>query len=278
MHDNKPIQPAGLGTSRSQAFLSLVLATLLLAGCATSGGGGDLNLVSLEDEWKLGEQLAADIEKNMEIVHDREVNGLVNRIGQQIVRQTAMAQLPWHFHVVNDPQINAFNIPGGRVYVTTGLIAAAKDVAAFSSVLAHEIAHGVSRHGTEQLTRSYGLSVVANLLLGNDPALHEQVLAGVLGSGAMAHYSRQAELEADSLGLRCMVRAGYDPNGMIRMFETLLEDRKRRPSRVERIFATHPLTEDRILAVRNELQTLPETTSLVASDREYERIHRRFGG
>lgn len=264
-------------TSPASAVSSLVV-TLLFVGCATSGvNQGDLNLVSLEDEWRLGEKLAADIEKDMVIVRDRETNELVNRLGQQLVRQTEMSQLPWHFTVVEDSEINAFNIPGGRVYVTTGLIAAAKDVAAFSSVMSHEIAHGVSRHATEQLTRSYGLTVVANLILGNDPALYEQVLASLIGSGTLARYSREAELEADSLGLRTMYRAGYDPEGMARMFEILLRNRQQRPTRVEQFFATHPPTEERIRSVRNQLQQLPEKT-LVAFDPGYQRLHQRYGG
>jgi beta-barrel assembly-enhancing protease len=264
-------------TSRASVLPSLVV-TLLLVGCATSGVNlGDLNLVSLEDEWRLGEKLAADIEKEMVIVRDRETTDFVNRLGQQLVRHTEMSQMPWHFTVVDDPEINAFNIPGGRVYVTTGLIAAAEDVAAFSSVMSHEIAHGVSRHATEQLTRSYGLSVVANLILGNDPALYQQVLAGVIGSGTLARYSREAELEADSLGLRTMYRAGYDPAGMIRMFEILLRSRQQSPTRVEQFFATHPPTEERIRSVRNQLQQFPAKT-LVAYDPGYQRLHQRYGG
>lgn len=264
--------------SRSRALLSLVVSTLLITGCVTTGvNKGDLNLVSLEDEWRLGEKLAADIEKQMTIVRDRETNDLVTRIGREIVSQTEMANLPWHFYVVQDSQINAFNIPGGRVYVTTGLIAAAEDVAAFSSVMSHEIAHGVSRHATEQLTRSYGLSVVASLLLGNEPALYEQILANLIGSGTLARYSREAEREADSLGLRYMYRAGYDPAGMVRMFETLLRSRTSQPNRVQQFFATHPPTEDRIRSVRNQLQQFPDKT-LVAYDRGYQRLHERYGG
>lgn len=267
--------------SGSPYAVALCVAAILLfsGGCATSGvNKGDLNIVSVEDEWKLGEKLAADIEKQMTIVHEPRVNELVGRIGQRIVARTEMSGLPWNFHVVEDPQINAFNIPGGHVYVTTGLIGSAGDVAQFSSILAHEIAHGVSRHATEQLTRSYGLSIVASLLLGENPEVYEQILARVIGSGTLARYSREAEREADIRGLHYMYDAGYDPRGMVRMFEMLLESRQRRPTRVEMLFATHPLTEDRIRTARNETSRLELGTNLVASDRRYQQVHQMYGG
>ncbi|MDX1583383.1 MAG: M48 family metallopeptidase [Thermoanaerobaculia bacterium] len=268
---------------RLEASLTLLVVTIVtlffLGGCATSGvNKGDINVVSLEEEWQLGAKLAADIEKQMTIVHDRQVNAVVSEIGQRIVSQTEMAELPWNFHVVQDSRINAFNIPGGHVYVTTGLIGATTDVAQFAGVMAHEVAHGVARHGTEQLTRTYGLSIIANLLLGENPAVYEQILAQVVGSGTLARYSRKAEREADLHGLHYMYDAGYDPDGMARMFEMLLESRERRPSRVERLFATHPLTEERLEFVRSEADQLPPRSGLVAHDREYQQVHQRYRG
>ncbi|MEZ5330617.1 MAG: M48 family metallopeptidase [Thermoanaerobaculia bacterium] len=256
-----------------------LLLTTLCVGCATTGvNRGDFNLVSIEEEWQLGEKLESDLAKELTLVHDARVQGTVDEIGRRIVARTAMANLPWTFHVVRDDAINAFNTPGGHVYVNTGLIAAAPDVASFAGVMAHEISHGVARHGTEQLSKAYGFQIVAGLVLGENPATYEQILAQVVAGGTFARFSRDAEREADELGVRTMYEAGYDPGGMARMFEVLLEQRQRRPSSVEQFFSSHPLTEERIRDVRAEAEGLPARQGLVRTDAGFRAIQARVGG
>lgn len=240
-----------------------VVVALLIAGtmggCASSGvNRGDVNLVSLEEEWQLGQQLERDIAQQLTLVHDQTAVSYIDRLGQQIVAQTEMANLPWKFHIVADPAINAFNIPGGHVYVHTGLIDAAANASELAGVMAHEIAHGVSRHGTERLTKAYGMQIAAGVLLGGNPAIYQQILAQILGTGAIAKFSRDDERESDRLGIRYMHQAGYNPVGMAGMFERILAERNRRPSGVEQFFSTHPLTEDRIADARNMAQQLPQ--------------------
>ncbi|HVR42504.1 MAG TPA: M48 family metallopeptidase [Thermoanaerobaculia bacterium] len=251
-----------------------IAALLLLAGCASGGG---FNLVSLEEEWQLGQQLHADIARQMPLLSDATANAYINRLGQQIVSETEMAQLPWHFHIIDSPEINAMNIPGGHVYVTTGLIGAADDVSELAGVVAHEVAHGVERHATENMTKAYGLNVLASLLLGQDPAMYQQILAQIVGGGAMASFGRDAEREADTLGTRYMYQAGYDPRGMVTMFEELLRRRQREPGAVDRFFSTHPLTESRIAQVRSEIATLPQRANLISNTRDYNSFRSRFG-
>jgi len=263
---------------RAALSAALVLAAAGLSSCATSGvNQGDVNLVSLEEEWALGQKLEADIARQVRLVDDRSIVGYVDALGQRIVRQTELGRLPWEFHVVADGEVNAFNIPGGHVYVNTGLIAAAGDVGELAGVLAHEISHGVARHGTEQLTRVYGLNIVAGVLLGNDPQTYERILAQILGTGAIARFSRSAEREADDLGVRFMWEAGYDPNGMVRMFEGLLSRRRGQPSSVDKFFATHPLTEERIRATRAEIAKLPAKSGLISRDAAYQSVRGEVG-
>lgn len=257
------------------AALAAIALPVLLAACASSGvNQGDFNLVSIEDEWQLGQKLSGDLAHQLRLVDDRTTVGYVDRLGRQLVAQTEMANLPWQFHVVADPEINAFNIPGGHVYVNTGLLGAADDVAQLAGVMAHEIAHGVSRHGTEQLTRVYGLNIAAGLLLGQDPAAYEQLLAQIVGAGTIAKFSRGAESEADMLGVRYMYGAGYDPEGMARMFEELLRHRQRQPSSIDQFFASHPLTENRIAQVRRAAAELPPKR-LTSHDAAYQDVRRR---
>jgi predicted Zn-dependent protease len=230
------------------------------------GLGGGLNLLSIEEEWQLGQQLEQDVAKQVRLVNDRSVVGYVQSMGQRLVRQTEFAELPWEFHVIQDSQINAFNMPGGHVYVNTGLIAAAGDASELAAVMAHEISHGVARHGTENLTRAYGASVVAGLVLGNDAKNYEVLAAEILAGGTLAKFSRDAEREADRLGMQTMYDAGFDPRGMVGIFETLLEQRKRRPNAVATFFSTHPLTETRIADARAMSDELPRKTNLVRND------------
>lgn len=261
--------------------LVLTLCFVMLAGlvtaCATSGvNRGDFNLVSLQEEWRLGNRLEKDISRELDLVHDRSAVAYVNQVGRRLVRRTEMAELPWEFHIVASPEINAFNIPGGHVYIHTGLIGAADDVAELAGVMAHEIAHGVSRHGTEQLTRAQGLGFVASAVLGENPESYERLLAQLLGTGALAKFSRDAEREADYLGVRYMAGAGYNPEGMAEMFETLLAQRQRRPGAVSRFFSTHPLTEQRIANVRQQVRGMRlDPDRLTSRDPEFQALRRR---
>ncbi|HMB90549.1 MAG TPA: M48 family metallopeptidase [Rhodothermales bacterium] len=255
---------------------AVLLLLFMLTGCATTGvNRGDVNLISMEEEWQLGNQLEQDLNQQLRLVNDGAANAYIERIGQQIVRQTELANAPWSFHIVDDDAINAFNTPGGNVYVNTGLILAADNVAQLVGVMAHEIAHGVARHGTERLTKTYGLNIGAGLLLGSDPSAYEQVLAQLAGTGAIAKFSRNDEREADELGVRYMYQAGYDPEGMAQMFEKLLQQRQGRPSSVAQFFSTHPLTESRIRDVRRAASQLPRR-SLTMRDGDLQNIQRRL--
>ena len=258
------MSPATSGRSTRRRSLleraaALVL-TAILAGTLVSCSAMDLggaNVFSVDQEWELGRKLAADIEKEMNVVHDPEIERLVQSLGMELVSKSAMAGREWRFHVVRSDEVNAFNIPGGHVYVHDGLIRAASDASELMSVMAHETAHGVQRHATQQYTKAYGLSVLAAMALGNEASALEELAANVAAGGTLAHYSRDAEREADQVGLRLMTAAGYDPNGMVRFFEKLLQLRQREPNRLERLFASHPLAESRIAEARAYIATLP---------------------
>ena len=261
--------------------LPLALALLLapLVGCASSGvNKGQFNLISIEDEWQLGNQLAVDLARQLRLVSDPVAQEYVDSVGRRVVAQTEMANLPWHFHIVDDAEINAFAIPGGHVYVNRGLIEKSPNLAAFTGALAHEISHVVARHSTEQLSKAYGIEAIGGAVLGQNPAVYEQILASILAQGAMARFSRSAESEADRLGTAYMFKAGYDPQGMVQLFQTLLAERQRRPGSVERFFASHPLTEDRLREVQKEIAGFPSASNLIASDPRFDQLQDRLSG
>lgn len=258
------------------ATLFAALVAFALSGCATTGPNqGDLNLISLDEEWRLGQQIEKELSRELTLADDRALNAYVSRMGQRIVAQTPMADRRWTFHVVADPEVNAFNTPGGHVYVNTGLITTVDNAAELAGVMAHEVAHGVARHGTERLSKAQGLSLGAGLLLGSDPGALERLAAQIVGSGALAKFSRDDEREADRLGVRYMHAASYNPEGMASMFEKLLSEHRRRPGGVAQFFSTHPLTEERIENVRGYARQLPERHGLITHDRELRGVQQR---
>ncbi len=259
---------------RNTSLIAVVLATFMAAGCG-SAGGGDFNLISVEEEWQLGAQLSQDIARQVRFNNDPAVNAYIRQMGQRIVSQAAppFNQLPWNFHVVEDPAINAFAIPGGHVYVNTGLIQNADNASELAGVMAHEISHVLARHSTEQLSRQYGLSAIASAVLGQNPGTLATIAAQIAATGAMARFSRDAEREADEIGIQAMAQAGYNPMGMATMFEELLEHRQGEPSRVEQFFSTHPLTEDRVRDARSRAAALGNRGAM--DDAEFQNIKRR---
>src|SRR5690606_21524402 len=142
------------------------------SACATLGGA---NYVSLEDEWALGRDLERDLAGRLALVDDATLERWGNTVGQRMVRQTTLGERPWRFHVVRDPSVNAFTVPGGLVYVHTGLIARAGSAAEFAGALAHEIGHGIARHGTQRLSQQQEANLLASILLGSDPGAVAQI-------------------------------------------------------------------------------------------------------
>ena len=257
---------------------ALAFFVFAVAACASSGvNKGDFNIVSYQEEWQLGAQLEQDIARQMPLVRDATVVNYVANIGRRIVAQTELAEAPWEFHVVADPDLNAFNIPGGHVYVNTGLICASDNVAELAGVMGHEVSHGVARHATEQLSKAYGANILVGLALGANPPIYQQLLAQIVAGGTFAKFGRDAEREADQLGLLYMVNAGYDPHGMVTMFQELISRRRSTPGSVDKFFSSHPLTEERIQSVQAQIQQLPPRQNLVLRDSELQTVQRRVG-
>ena len=221
----------------------LLAGTVLAAGCATLGG---VNYVSLDEEWELGRQLEADLAGRLDLVDDATLRNYVSALGQRMIRQTTLGDRPWRFHVVQDESINAFNVPGGLVYVHTGLLARSRTAAEFAGALAHEIGHGVARHGTLRLSQVQEANLLASILLGQNPSAVAQIGAEIAAAGAFARFSREDEREADELAVELMATTGYDPEGLARLLERLMQE----GSNGGGFFSTHPNPAERVQNVR----------------------------
>lgn len=218
---------------------------LLATACATLGGA---NYISLDEEWELGRELEADLAGRLDLVSDATLTSWVDGVGQRMVGRTSLGGRPWRFHVVRDASINAFNVPGGLVYVHTGLIARSGSAAELAGALAHEIGHGVARHGTQRLSQRYEASLLAGILLGQNPGLVAELGTQIAAAGAFASFSRGDEREADELGVELMAATGYHPEGLARLLERLMEE----GSGAGGFFSTHPAPAER----RDEVRAL----------------------
>lgn len=235
---------------------------------------GTINFVSIEKEIDLGRQLSRQVEQESRLLKDPVISEYVNRIGQNIVRNSD-ARVPFTIKVIESDQVNAFALPGGFFYVNTGLILAADDEAELAGAMAHEIAHVAARHGTEQESKGQLISYMALPLI---------FVAGPLGYGVeqaislmvpftFLKFSRGMETEADYLGVQYLYKTGYDPTAMVRFFEKLQAKERSRPGSVSRLFSTHPPTADRIRKVEEAITVvLPPRDQYVESTSEFEHV------
>ncbi|HEX8875056.1 MAG TPA: M48 family metalloprotease [Nitrosospira sp.] len=257
------------------AHLTVALGCVLLAtGCAVNPVTGKQNftLMSEADEMRKGQQAAAEISKEYGIYDSPALQSYVNEIGQKLARNSHRSQLNFHFTVVDSPQVNAFALPGGYVYVTRGILAYLNSEAELAAVLGHEIGHVTARHSVRQYSAATAANVAATLgglaagifvpQLGGQLAQGVQSLLGITGSALLSGYGRSHELEADRLGAEYLARSGYDPQAMIKVIGALknqelfdIEAAKqegREPRRYHGIFATHPDNDTRLQEVVGE--------------------------
>jgi predicted Zn-dependent protease len=237
-------------------------------------GLGNLNFTSLEKEIALGRQLAAEVERQVRLVKDPVVNEFVNRVGQNIVRNSD-AQVPFTFKVIEDDSINAFALPGGFVFVNTGIILTADEEAELAGVMAHEIAHVTARHGTENQTKGQivNLASIPLIFLGGVAGFGIRQAAGFAIPMQFMKFSRGAEEEADYLGMQYLYKTGYDPGAAVTFFEKVQARETAKPGTMSSLFASHPPTEDRIKKTnRNISVVLPEKDQYVLTTSEFQDV------
>lgn len=219
--------------------------------------GKGVNWYSLEKEIALGKGVAQDIERQAKIVDDSVISEYVNRVGQNLVRNSDV-KVPVTIKVIDAEEVNAFALPGGFFFVNTGLILRAETEAEMAGVMAHEIAHIAARHGTRQATRGQivNLATIPLIFMGGWAGYGARQAASVLIPVGFLSFSRGFESEADMLGLQYLYKAGYDPTAFVDFFEKLQSDEKRKPGTMAKVFSSHPLTDDRITNSQKNIQEL----------------------
>lgn len=247
-------------------------------GNRNMGGKGLGNWYSLEKEIRMGKEFAAQIESSVKLVQDPAVSEYVNRIGQNLVRNSD-ARVPFTIKVIDSDEINAFALPGGFFYVNSGLILAADDEAEMAGVMAHEIAHVAACHAARQNTRGniMNMASIPLIFVGGGIGYAGYEAAGLALPLTYLHFSRNFESEADYLGLQYMYKSGYDPQAFIAFFEKVQAQEKKKPGTLAKAFATHPQTPDRIEKSQEEIsRILPARPQYVVSTSEFDDVKARL--
>ena len=242
--------------------------------------GKGVNFYSLEHEIALGKQLAQEVERTSKMIDDPVITEYVNRVGQNLVRNSD-ARVPFTIKVIDSDEVNAFALPGGFFYVNSGLILRAQEESELAGVMAHEISHVVARHGTKQATKGemMQLATIPLILLGPGGwagyGIYEALQLAIPLS--YLKFSRDAEREADFLGIQYMYKAGYDPNSYVTFFERIQADEKRRPGTIPKFFSTHPPTPERIADAQKEIaRILPEREEYIVTTSEFDGVKSRL--
>ena len=238
------------------------------------GGKGLGNWYSIEKEVAMGKQYAAMIESSVKMVSDPTISEYINRIGQNLVRNSD-AKVPFTIKVVDSDEVNAFALPGGFFYVNSGLVLAADEEAELAGVMAHEIAHVAARHATRQMTRAniVNLASIPLIFVGGGLGYAIRSAAGLGLPLTFLRFSRGFEEEADFLGLQYMYKTGYDPQAYVTFFEKLQAKEKKKPGTLSKAFSTHPQTPDRIKKTQQEMaRILPARDQYVISTSEFDTV------
>jgi len=242
------------------------------------GGRGVGNWYSTDSEIRMGRQYAAEIEKSTKFITDPTINEYVNRIGQNIVKNSD-CKVPFTIKVIDSDEINAMALPGGFFYVNSGLILNADEEAELAGVMAHETAHVCAHHAARQMTRAnYAqLGTIPLIFIGGwtGYGIYEAASIGI--PLTFLHFSREFEAQADYLGVQYMYRAGYDPQAFVTFFEKVQALEKRKPGAVAKAFSDHPQTPDRIEHSQEEIaHILPARDEYTVTTSEFDDIKARL--
>src|SRR5580692_3735436 len=242
------------------------------------GSRGLGNWYSIESDIKMGKQYSQMVDSSSKLVSDPVVTEYVNRLGQNLVRNSD-AQVPFVFKIIDSDVVNAMSLPGGFVYVDTATILAADGEAELAGVMAHEIAHVAARHATRQMTRSQyaNIGTLPLIFMGGGIGYAVRSAAGIGLPAAFMSFQRGFEAEADYLGLQYMYKAGYDPQSFVSFFEKLQAPEKKKPGTLAKTFATHPQTPDRVAASQEEIaKILPARAEYTVTTSEFEDVKSRL--
>jgi len=247
----------------------IILLLLFSISCVTTGPGGktDFIFISTPEEVEIGQQVALDVESEQKLLKNVTVQNYVNGVGQKIVRVCDRRDIEYKFKVIDKKEINAFACPGGYVYVYVGLLEILNSEAELAAVLSHEVSHLVARHSMKKLQNIYGYSILAQIALGDKAKGAAGEVVNVAAMLILQGYSRDNEFEADRYGILYAKDAGYNPRGMVRVFEKFKKMEGNPPPAVLGLLYSHPPAGDRIRRGESEIKSVGGTSLPYYADR-----------
>jgi predicted Zn-dependent protease len=236
-----------------------------------------INFYGLDKEVAIGRQYAQEVDRSAKLVEDPIIVEYINKVGQNLVLHSD-AKVPFTIKVIDTDEINAFALPGGFFYVNKGLILAADNEAELAGPMAHEIAHVAARHGVEQASKGQliNFATLPLIFMGGLGGFAVQQGAGLLIPLGFLKFSRNAENEADMLGVQYLWATGYDPHAMSTFFEKLMAQEKKKPGTMAKIFSTHPMVGDRIEKVNALIARFPERSEYTINTSEFQQVKGRL--
>ncbi len=279
--------------SRSRMQVLAVLAIFCLAALPLRGGDdksdvdeignrrvAHRSIISEEKEIAMGKQYATEIERSAKMLNDPVINEYVNRVAQNVARNSDL-KIPLTVKVIDSPELNAFALPGGFLFVNTGLITAADEEDQIAGVVGHEIAHVACRHWASQMTKMTvaQFAMIPLIFIPMTYPVYMGVMEAYMNGVPLAFlkFNRGAEAEADYLGIQYMYKAGYDPNSYVTFFGKVMQEERRMPGSVPSVFADHPPTGDRVIKCEEEIkQILPKRDQYLVSTSEFDDVKARL--
>jgi len=266
------INPQKLFSSKFIHLIILFLLILFLASRSIS--------MTIEEEKKMGEKIYLELKKEVEFVTDLDIQAFINRMGYSLVSQLAPSSFDFKFSVIKSLEPNAFAIPGGYIFLTTGILSLAENEHEVAGVMAHEIAHVMARHIAQLIEKSKGLNIVslagviAAILVGGGGKGSEAggTMAMALSEAYKLKYTREMETDADQNSLRYLIKAGYDPNGMLSFLKKIYKINLTQAPQIPAYLSTHPAIDSRISLVENLIQVGPKVKGPFRSFSNFNRI------
>ncbi|MDI6735092.1 MAG: M48 family metallopeptidase [bacterium] len=258
-------------------LLFFILILCQISGCATVQTGLDRQeniFITTPQEVAIGEKVIQQIEKENKILNNPVLTGYVNKVGQKLAEVCFRRDIDYHFKIIDSEMINAFALPGGFIYVYGGALAAMDNEAQLAAVLAHEMGHVAARHGVKQLQKAQIYGALSSILLKDEKKAIAE-LSNMAANLVFLGYSREAEFEADKLGVHFAVQAGYDPKGMLEFFDKLKQKEKKEPGKLEVLLRTHPSTSERIGKIESQI-TVIEKQDLIRNEAEFKAMIKRL--
>ena len=249
---------------RAKKYAWLLLPALLAAGCSGTRNRSNVDaFISIDDELVLSEALVKQAAVQLRLIRNTELRDFLNRIARDIGSVSDWTGIDYSVHVVDEPDVNHFSLPGGQIYLFRGLIQECERAGEVAAVIAHEIAHISYRDGIERLARKYGYAFAAQELIGTNPEIPIQIITQLYSEGTILDYPQTAERRADVKAIEYLVKINFDPRCFVELLERFIDLEDARPDLMALLRSTHPRAMHRLRRVQKAVARTPRPEHLL---------------